>query len=234
MASTMNRRLFFLSTAAAGWVNRVAAADQDDTDQPSLPPPPGATVLFDGKDLSAWVAEKGGGPPPWKVENGYVETTAGSGGILTREQYRDFQLHVEFRIPDPVGPSRGNSGIYLQGRYEVQIMDSYGRPPELGGCGALYREVPPLRNMSKRPGRWQTFDIAFRAPRYAEAGGELKQKGLLTVFHNQVMVHNNLEIPGMTGQAKRNPKNDPRQPGPILLQNHGSPVRFRNLWIIPV
>ncbi len=207
------------------------ATDDSDADEPLVPPPANATVLFDGKDLAAWVGQKGE-PPAWLLRDGYVEVVASAGSILTREMFRDFQLHVEFRIPEPPDKARGNSGIYLQNKYEVQIMDSYGRPPELSGCGALYREVPPLRNAAKKPGRWQSFDIALRSPRFDESG-ELREKGLLTVFHNRALIHNNLPIPGMTGQAKRNPANDPRQPGPILLQNHGSPVRFRNLWIVP-
>ena len=205
----------------------------DDTDEPSTPAPPGAVSLFDGRDLSAWISVKTGEAAAWKVENGYAEVILGAGDIRTREEFRDFQLHLEFRLPEDPGRSRGNSGIYLQGKYEVQIIDSHGRPPEFNGCGSLYREVAPLRNPCKRPGLWQSFDIALRMPRYDESSGELREPGRLTVFHNRVLVQNNLPIPGMTGAAKRNPKNDPRKPGPILLQHHGSPVRFRNIWIIP-
>lgn len=233
--AVMKRRSFLQMMAALAGIHvpvSLPAADDPDTDEPLLPPPQHATTLFDGKDLSAWVGEKGN-PPPWKLQDGYVEAVPGAGGIITREVFRDFQLHVEFRIPEPPAPGRGNSGVYLQGKYEIQILDSYGRPPEVNGCGSLYREVPPLRNVSKKPGRWQCFDIAFRAPRYDESSSEPKEKGLLTVFHNRILIHNNLPIPGMTGQARRNPKNDPRKPGPILLQNHSSPVRFRNIWIIP-
>lgn len=229
MSTLMTRRELLLTSAAAAPVAR--AASLDDADEPSTAPPAGATILFDGRDLSAWVGVKDGQPAPWKVENGYVEVVLDTGSIRTREEFRDFQLHIEFRLPPPPDRGRGNSGIYLQNKYEVQIMDSYGRPPEFNGCGSLYREFAPLRNACKRPGLWQTFDIAFRMPRFDESG-ELKEKGTLTVFHNRALVQNNLPIPGMTGAAKRNPANDPRRPGPILLQNHGSPVRFRNIWIL--
>lgn len=224
-----DRRSFLATALAAAFPLRPAGAE--DSDEPATPAPPSATVLFDGRNLSAWTGVKTGGAPAWKVENGYLEIVLDTGDIRTRDEYRDFQLHLEFRLPDDPGRSRGNTGVYLQGKYEVQIIDSYGRPPELNGCGSLYREVAPLRNASKRPGRWQSFDIAFRAPRYDEGAAEPREKGLLTVFHNRLLVQNNTTIPCMTGQAKRNPKNNPRQPGPIVLQNHGSPVRFRNIWL---
>jgi hypothetical protein len=176
------------------------------------------------------MAEKGG-PPTWKVHDGCLEVVPGAGSIVTRESFRDFQLHVEFRLPERPDPGHGNSGVYLQNRYEVQILDSWGRPAEMNGCGSLYRAVAPLRNACKKPGRWQSFDIAFRAPRYSEAG-ELQEKGLLTVLHNRVLIHNKLSIPGKTGRAQRQTGDDPRTPGPILLQNHRSAVRFRNIWIV--
>jgi len=228
----MNRRLF-LSTGIAGLVPAFPAPDADDADESPVLAPATAEVLFDGGSLAAWVGDKQD-TPPWKLENGYVEVVPGAGSMRTREEFRDFQLHLEFRIPEDPGRARGNSGVYLQNKYEVQIMDSFGQPPEFNGCGSLYREVAPARNASKRPGRWQCFDIAFRMPRFDEGASEPREKGRLTVFHNRVLIHNNLQIPGMTGQAKRNPKNDPRQPGPILLQNHGSAVRFRNIWIVRV
>jgi hypothetical protein len=222
------KRRSFLSAALAALP--LSAAGVDDSDEPVTPPPAGATVLFNGQDLSAWVSVKTGAAPAWKVENGFFEIVLDTGDIRTRDEYRDFQLHLEFRIPDEPGRSRGNSGVYLQGKYEVQIIDSFGRAAlEKNGCGALYLEAAPLRNASKRPGLWQSLDIAFRAPRYDDA--ELKEKGVLTVFHNRVLVQNNTPIPGMTGAAKRNPANDPRRPGPIVIQNHGSPVRFRNIWL---
>jgi hypothetical protein len=221
----MNRRSFLSGALAA----LPLAASVDDADEPVTPTPAGATVLFNGQDLSAWVSVKTGAAAAWKVENGFFEIVLDTGDIRTRDEYRDFQLHLEFRIPDEPGRSRGNSGVYLQGKYEVQIIDSFGRGLDKNGCGALYLEAAPLRNASKRPGLWQSLDIAFRAPRYEDA--ELKEKGVLTVFHNRVLVQNNTPIPGMTGAAKRNPANDPHRPGPIVIQNHGSPVRFRNIWL---
>lgn len=211
-----------------------AAATDDETDEVPLPAPQGATILFDGKDLSAWTGAKKQ-PPAWKLENGYVEVTPRTSGHLTsKEVFHDFQLHLEFWIPlmaDKKGQARGNSGVYLQGKYEIQILDSYGLEPKNNDCGALYTIAAPLRNACKKPEKWQSYDIAFRAPRFSESG-EPGEKGRITVFQNRVLIHNGLEIPGMTGRARRDPNNDPHQPGPIVLQDHSNPVRFRNIWVI--
>jgi hypothetical protein len=213
-----------------------AAADDDDTDEVPVPAPKGAVALFDGKDLSAWTSSRRQAPEPaWKVENGYVEVAPRTGNLVTKEQFHDFQLHLEFWVPympGARGQSRGNSGIYLQGKYEIQILDSYGLAPRNNDCGALYTVAAPLRNACKKPEKWQSYDIAFRAPRFKESG-EMSEKGCLTVYQNRVLIQNNLEFADMTGHARDNPANDPHQPGPIVLQDHGNRVRFRNIWIIP-
>jgi len=211
-----------------------ADAGDDDTDEIQLPAPKGALVLFDGKDLSAWTGARNP-EPGWKVENGYVEVTPRTtGNLVSKELFHDFYLHLQFWVPlmaDKKGQSRGNSGLYLQGKYEIQILDSYGLEPKNNECGALYTVTAPLRNACKKPEKWQSYDIAFHAPRFTDAG-EVSEKGRLTVFQNRVLIHNNIDIPGMTGNARRDPKNDPHQPGPIVLQDHSAAVRFRNMWII--
>lgn len=239
----MKRRSFlkgslFLSGTGLGLAVPALAAGQenDAVDEPSTPAPKYATVLFDGKDLSSWTGPNGAAPG-WKLQDGYAEVVPRTGNLISKELYRDFQLHVEFRVPlmaDKKGQARGNSGIYLQGKYEVQILDSYGLEPKNDDCGAIYTVAAPLRNACKKPEVWQAYDIAFRAPRFDDEG-KPADKGRITVIQNRVMVQNNQEIEHMTGGASRNPKNDPHQPGPIVLQNHGgNPVRFRNVWIIPV
>lgn len=238
----MKRREFlrgslFLSAAGLGWSKTLPPPTDesfDGIDEPPAPAPKYATVLFDGKDLSAWTGDRGAAPG-WKVQDGYVEVVPRTGNLVSKEVFRDFQLHVEFRVPlmeDKKGQARGNSGVYLQGKYEVQILDSYGLEPKNNDCGSLYTVAAPLRNACKKPEVWQAYDIAFRAPRYDETGKPADQ-GRLTVFQNRILIHNNLAFEHMTGRASRNPANDPREPGPVILQNHsGNPVRFRNLWIV--
>lgn len=194
--------------------------------------PQGARVLFDGKDLAPW-RSRDGGPAKWTVKNGYMEVVPKSGDIRTQETFGDFQLHVEFWLPympEARGQARANSGVYLQARYEIQVLDSYGLESKDDDCGAIYKVAAPLRNACTKPETWQSYEIAFRAPRF-DAVGELKEKGRVTVFHNGVMIQNNQEFSGLTrGGVEGNAS----EPGPILLQNHGNPVRYRNIWIIPV
>jgi hypothetical protein len=193
--------------------------------------PQQAKLLFSGKDLSQWLARKGG-DAQWKVTDGYAEVGPGTGDIYTKEVFTDFQLHVEFWLPlmaDHTGQARANSGVYLQGRYEIQVLDSYGLESKDNDCGGIYKVAAPLVNACRKPEEWQSYDIAFRAPRFD--GDTLKEKARVTVFHNGVMIHNNLEIPNPTGGAM---DEDMRKPGPLLLQDHGNLVRYRNLWILPV
>ncbi len=157
------------------------------------------------------------------------------GDILTRQLFKDFYLHLEFNVPDSPpevrGQGRGNSGVYLQGRYEIQVLDSWGIPdPGRGDCGALYNHAAPLRNACKRPNEWQAYDVVFRAPRFNEAG-RLTEKARVTVFHNGQVIQNNVELNGQTGGAL---DEHYAEPGPLLLQDHGNLVRFRNVWIVPL
>jgi hypothetical protein len=190
--------------------------------------PQPAEILFDGKDLSQWVA-RNGGEVQWKVQDGYVEVVPGTGDIYSKALFTDFQLHVEFWLPlmaDKTGQARANSGVYLQGRYEIQVLDSYGLEPQDNECGAIYKVAAPLVNACRKPEEWQTYDVAFRAARFD--GDTLKEKARVTVLHNGVMIHNNLEIPAPTGRAL---DEEMQKPGPLLLQDHRDPVRYGKIWI---
>jgi len=190
-------------------------------------PPSDAVVLFDGKDLSKWA-----GGDQWIIQDGYA--IANKTGITTKDSFGDYQLHLEFASPAEVkgsGQGRGNSGVYLAGKYEVQILDSYQNKTYYDGqCASIYKQHPPLVNVSRKPGEWQTYDIVFESPRF-EADGKLARPGYVTVLHNGVVVQNHFELTGGTfyDQPPKYTPHPPRQP--IHLQYHGNPVRFRNMWI---
>lgn len=196
--------------------------------------PPGAKVLFDGKDLSLWSRRGNAEPATWKVVDGVV--TAGGGDIQTRENFQDFRLHLEFMtpyMPDKHGQARGNSGVIVQSRYEIQVLDSYGKAvPGTGDCGAVYSQSAPLVNACKPPREWQSYDIVFRAPRFAD--GKMTEKPRVTVFQNGILVQNNTEIQGFTASHNGFAGEDVSTPGPIVLQDHGNPVKYRNVWIVPL
>ena len=197
-------------------------------------PPSDAVVLFDGTDLSAWKSAKGGGPAPWKVENGYAEVVTKSGYIETKQAFGDVQLHVEFRAPTPPkgeSQGRGNSGVYFMGRYEVQVLDSYENAtyPD-GQAAALYGQYPPLVNASRPPGTWQVYDIVFEAPRF-DAQGKPVTRARATVFHNGVLVQHASEYTGPSGHKQRPPYRAHAAKLPLRLQDHTNPVRFRNIWV---
>lgn len=202
-------------------------------DGTSTKPPPGAIVLFDGKSLDGWLG-KDDQPAGWKVENGYMEVVTGKGDIHTKREFGpDFQLHVEFWIPnmpDKKGQGRGNSGVYLQGRYEVQVLDSYENETySMGQCAALYGLIAPTKKASKPPEQWQTYDITFRAPRME--GDKVVEKGEITVVFNGVTVIDK----GRFAKATAGAHNEKlAEPGPIRLQDHGDKLRFRNIWIKPL
>jgi hypothetical protein len=203
--------------------------------------PSDAEVLFDGQDLSKWQNAQGQAAT-WKFQDGYVETAARGGGIRTRGKWADFQLHVEWAAPTPPrgsGQGRGNSGVLINGMYEVQVLDSYrAKTYPDGQAGAIYGQSPPLVNASKPPGEWQTYDILFESPRW-DGKGELVKKACITVLHNGVVVQNHYEFAGSTdGISREVPwKSLSKYVGPhspevfIELQDHNNPVRYRNIWI---
>lgn len=196
-------------------------------------PPSDAVVLFDGKDLSKWT-HKDGSPAKWKVENGYAEVVAKTGFIYTREAFGDCQLHVEFAEPvTPKGESqeRGNSGVFLMGLYEIQVLDSYENKTYADGqAAAVYGQYPPLVNASRPPGQWQSYDIVFHGPRFDQKG-KLLRPARATVLHNGVLVQDDVELSGPTAHGQRPPYTAHAEKLPLGLQDHGNPVRFRNIWI---
>ncbi len=199
-------------------------------------PPSDAIVLFDGKDLSAWQSSnKEHGAAPWKVESGTFQVVPKSGGIETKQAFGAVQLHVEWMAPSPaVGQDqdRGNSGVFFGGgRYEVQVLDNYGNKTYADGtAGALYGQYPPLVNACRKPGEWQAYDIVYEAPRF-DAAGKLLKPARMTVFQNGVLVQHAMELLGPTTNRVRTPYSAHPVKLPISLQDHGHPVRFRNVWI---
>jgi hypothetical protein len=191
--------------------------------------PSDAIVLFDGKDLSHWTATR----QLWKVENGYMEVTPNAGDVRSKEKFGDIQLHIEWAAPAQVrgnSQNRGNSGIFLQGRYEVQVLDSSDNLTYADGqAGAIYGQWPPLANATRKPGEWQTYDIVFEAPHFE--GPKLIKPAYLTVFLNGVLLHNRKEVMGPTVHrqlAKYAPQPDEDS---LVLQDHQNPVRYRNIWV---
>ena len=195
-------------------------------------PPADVTILFDGTSLSAWTDSKGNAPA-WKLANGYLEVVPGAGDIRTRAAFGDVQLHLEWAAPLPPegeGQQRGNSGVFLMGTYEVQVLDSYGNQtyPD-GQAGALYGQYPPLVNASLPPGEWQSYDIVFHGPRFA--GDRVVQPARFTVIHNGVLIQDNVSLVGPTSHGRRDPYTAHADQLPLSLQDHGQAVRYRNIWI---
>jgi hypothetical protein len=220
----------------------VIARRLDRTDVERVPPPKGAVVLFNGKNLDAWVGRDGESDPAWVLQDdGVME--ASEADIRTRRTFAGgYKLHVEFRIPsnpENTVHGRGNSGVYLHGHYEVQILDSYGpeaqeptaihhAPAE--SCGAIFGQTAPRVNVCKAPGFWQSYDIEFQPARFK--GGRKVKDPRVTVFHNGVLIHDQVAIRvDDTGQGL---EHDVAEPGPVLLQYHSSPVQFRNIWLVPL
>lgn len=211
----------------------VRPATPSTQDQPGGAPSD-AVVLFDGKDLSAWVAMDGT-PTKWIVRDAAMECVPGSGYIRSIQAFGDCQLHIEWAAPVPAkgeSQGRGNSGVFLgMGRYEVQVLDSYESTTYAdGAAGSVYGQYPPLVNASLPAGSWQTYDIVWTAPRFDEAGN-LQSKARMTVFHNGVLIQNNVELTGPTGWIGRAPYKAHPERLPIALQDHGNPVRYRNIWV---
>jgi hypothetical protein len=197
--------------------------------------PSDATVLFDGTNISQWVSLNDGSPTKWIVRDGYMECVKGSGYIRTLQNFGDCQLHVEWatpNLPHGEGQGRGNSGVFFGfDRYEVQVLDSYQANTYAdGSAGAVYGQYPPLVNVSLPPGKWQTYDIIYTAPRF-NADGKLLSPVRETVFHNGVLIQNNVELTGPTSWLERAPYKAHPEKQPIALQDHGNPVRFRNIWV---
>ncbi len=228
---------------AAGLAAFSRPASSGEADAPTLPKvidpgspsrsPADAIVLFDGTDLSRW-RHHDSRPAEWPIKEGAVTVKPRSGGIFTIATFADVQLHIEFASPESdgdEGQGKGNSGVYLQGRYEVQILDSYQNEtyPD-GQCGAIYGQHPPLVNAARPAGEWQAYDITFHPPAFDETGKRL-QMGTVTVFHNGVLVQDNVQLRGDTTAS---PLKEAPTDGPLYLQDHGDLVRYRNIWIRPI
>ena len=195
-------------------------------------PPAGAIVLFNGKNFKQWKhTKKESGPVQWKLVNGAMEVKPGTGSIITKKEFTDTKLHLEFRtpfMPGARGQGRGNSGVYLQGRYEVQVLDSYGLEGRDNECGGIYKVAPPLVNMCAPPIQWQTYDITFRAPRF-DSTGRRSRDAWMTVVHNGVKIQDKVKVSKATTAA---PGGDVTQRGGIYLQDHGNLVQYRNIWLV--
>jgi hypothetical protein len=229
--------IFLVSNLSA--VSQTGKKDQTHAEPKVITPgigtsaPSDAIVLFDGTSFSQWCDEKGD-DAKWKLENGAMTVVKGAGDIYSRHSFGDCQLHVEWRTPETVvgeGQTRGNSGVILQKRYEVQVLDSYNNPTYFDGqAGSIYNQSPPLVNACRKPGEWQSYDIVFMAPRY-NSDGMLEIPPRITVFQNGVLVQNNFVIKGVTMPRVTF---DAYFKGPLQLQDHGdhgNPDSFRNIWI---
>jgi len=203
-------------------------------------PPSDAIVLFDGGNLGEWVSVKDGSPASWTVAGGVMTVVKAGGDIETRRRFRDFQLHIEWRIPEDVtgtGQARGNSGVYLayteRGGYELQVLDSYRNETYVNGmAGSIYKQSIPLVNASRKPGEWQAYDVVWTAPAF-RADGSLERPARVTVFYNGVLVQNDFELRGFTVYTGQ-PEYHAHGAAPIMLQAHGDPsppISYRNIWV---
>jgi hypothetical protein len=196
--------------------------------------PSDAIVLFDGKDLSNWESVKDGGAASWKVENGKMTVVRGAGHISTKQKFTNYQLHIEWQSPiEPEtlkSQGKGNSGIFMQGMYEVQVLNSYNnRTYRNGQAGSIYKQSAPLVNATSPMGEWNVYDIIYTAPVFTINGG-IQTPAYITVIHNGIVVQNHTKIQGTTEYIGQ-PLNPVHGPGPISLQDHGNAVSFRNIWL---
>ncbi len=219
----------FSGTNASGETYELKATKRQ---SPSLEAkaPEGATVLFNGSGLDEW-QKTDGSPVGWKIaDNGAMQIVPGSGTIETKKPFGDAELHLEFRtslMPYARGQERANSGVYMQGSYEVQVLDSYALPPADNECGGIYKVGKPKLNMTYPPLQWQTYDVSFKAARWD--GGKKTENARISVKHNGVLIQDNVELPDATGGAKY--KGEPNHPAPLQLQEHRNEVQFRNIWV---
>jgi hypothetical protein len=195
-------------------------------------PPQGAVVLFDGASLAGWTMMDGSAPQ-WTLDEGTIRVVPGTGDICTKQLFTDHFLHLEFRLsdmPEATGQAKANSGVFLQGRYEIQVLDSSGWDiPGLGDCGGIYNQYAPLTNACAPAMQWQTYDVIFRAPRCE--GKVVKENARVTLFHNGIIIHNNVELPGVTGAPT---DLEVQLPGHLRLQDHGNIIWYRNIWAMPL
>lgn len=205
-------------------------------------PPSDAVILFDGKDISQWETAKDASPAKWLVHDNVVTVNKSAGDIQTKKSFTDFQLHIEYQIPENItgtGQARGNSGIFLAappfgaGGYELQVLDNYNNTTYVNGqAGSMYKQTPPLVNACGKPGDWQVYEVIWTGPRFNEDGG-LKSPARVTAFHNGVLIQNNTELKGDTPYIGQ-PTYKKHGPAPIKLQAHGDksePISFRNIWV---
>lgn len=196
--------------------------------------PSDAIVLFGGKDLSQWVMAKDGSPAKWEIKDGYFEVLPGSGDVKTKMKFGDCQLHIEFSAPDDVkgdGQGRGNSGVFFQDRYELQVLDSYNnRTYRNGQAGSIYKDHAPLVNAMRGPLEWNNYDVIYTAPRF-KADGTLDAPARITVLHNGVLVQNNATINGLTLYIGLHNYPNAHGEDVIKLQDHGNRTQFRNIWL---
>ncbi len=199
----------------------------------TITPPADAVVLFDGTSLDKWTSKDA--PAKWRLEGGTFIAVPSAGPLRTRDSFGDVQLHIEWATPSPAvgtGQDRGNSGVFFgDDRYEVQVLDSYENQTYADGqAGSLYGQFPPLVNASRAPGEWQMYDIVYHRPRF-NTDGSLQSAARMTVFHNGILIQDNMELVGPTTYRKRTPYSAHVDRLPISLQDHGHPVRFRNVWL---
>jgi len=202
---------------------------------PEDAPPSDAIVLFDGGDMDEWENATDGGPAHWNLEDDHMTVARREGGIRTKRDFCDVQLYMEWRSPTDItdmdGQDRGNSGLFFQERYEVQILDSYENETYPNGQAAsIYKQHIPLVNSSRPPGEWQTYDVIYKAPRF-DSNGDLESPAYITVLHNGVLVQNHVEIKGTTEWIGEPSYDDAHGCAPIYLQDHDAAVSFRNIWV---
>jgi hypothetical protein len=217
------------SKATEVWENKPKKIDANPT---FAEPPSDAIILFSGKDLNGWLAEDGSAPK-WELKDGVMTVVKGTGEIKTKKTFGDVQLHIEWRTPAKVegdGQNRGNSGVFLQDRYEVQVLDMYDNDTYYNGqAGAIYKQSIPMVNATRKPGEWQVYDIIYTAPRFSDDGRAIIP-AYITVLHNGVIIQNHIQIWGTT-ENKGIPIYTAHGKASLKLQDHGSPVSYRNIWL---